>query len=66
MVKVSGLDIYLWKYGLNGDLSDLNVNKMSKEMLFLPFLMTSNIRLVLNTPEYENDIDIGCRICHGL
>ena len=34
MIKVSGLGTYIGQYGLNGDLSDLKLNKMSKYMLF--------------------------------
>ena len=35
MIKISGLVTDLGWYGLNGDLSDLKFNTMSKNVLFL-------------------------------
>ena len=43
MIKIPGLNTDLGLYWLTGDLLGFKFNKMSKNMLFLPFLTTSNI-----------------------
>ena len=58
MIKVSGLGTYIRYFELNGDLLGLKFNKISENMLFLPFLTTSNTWLLQSTSEYQKDIDI--------
>ena len=56
---MSGLGAGLAKRELNGDLLGFKINKISKNMLFLPFLTTSNTWLVQSTAETQIDIRAG-------